>query len=55
VFDLLGREVQTLISGQLEAGTFSLQWSGQQASSGIYFYRLQADGYVHTKRMLLVK
>jgi hypothetical protein len=55
VFDLLGRELETLISGQLEAGKFSVQWNAQQASSGVYFYKLQADGYVETKRMLLMK
>jgi hypothetical protein len=55
VFDLLGRELETLLSGQLEAGTFSVQWNAQNASSGVYFYKLQADGYVETKRMLLLK
>lgn len=55
VFDLLGRELETLFSGQLEAGRFSVQWNAQHASSGVYFYKMQADGYVETKRMLLLK
>lgn len=55
VFDLLGREVETLTSGPLDAGTHSIQWNAQHVSSGVYFYRLQADGYIETKRMLLIK
>jgi len=42
VFDTLGREVSTLLSKQLSAGTYSRQWNTAGLSSGIYFYRLSA-------------
>jgi hypothetical protein len=55
VFDVLGREVATLFAGELEAGVFSVKWDAQHAASGVYFYRMQADGYIETRRMLLAK
>ncbi|MCW5894387.1 MAG: T9SS type A sorting domain-containing protein [Bacteroidetes bacterium] len=55
VFDVLGREVATLVSGRLEAGRHSSSWNAGAFSSGMYFYRIVADGYVATKRMLLLK
>jgi hypothetical protein len=55
VFDVLGREVETLFTGELPAGVFRWRWNPQNAASGMYFYRMQADGYVETKRMLLMK
>jgi hypothetical protein len=55
VFDVLGREVATLLSGQVETGTVSVNWDTQHAASGVYFYRLDAEGYLETKMMLLLK
>jgi lysophospholipase L1-like esterase len=54
VFDTLGREVSTLLSKQLPAGTYSRQWNTAGLSSGVYFYRLQSGEYVETKKMLLL-
>ncbi len=54
VFDLLGREVKTLVSQELGAGSFSVRWQAD-VSSGIYFFRLQAGRYEETKKMLLMK
>ena len=42
VFDALGREVATLVSEEMSAGSYSRQWNAATMSSGIYFYRLQA-------------
>jgi photosystem II stability/assembly factor-like uncharacterized protein len=55
VFDLLGREVKTLISEELSAGSYSRRWITTNESSGIYFYRLQADQFSQTKKILLLK
>ena len=56
VFDALGRELQTLFSGQLSAGTYESNWSGMNRTSGLYFYSLIVNGErVDTKKMVLVK
>jgi lysophospholipase L1-like esterase len=55
VYDTLGREVSTLLSGQLFAGMYSRQWNTAGLSSGVYFYRLQAGDFVETKKMLLLR
>ncbi len=55
VYDVLGREVQSLISGQMEAGVHSLVFDGSRFSSGLYFYELNAGKFRTVKKMLLVK
>jgi photosystem II stability/assembly factor-like uncharacterized protein len=55
VFDLMGREVATIISEKMSAGTYSRQWNAVNMSSGIYFYRLQAGSYTQTKKLVLLK
>jgi sugar lactone lactonase YvrE len=61
VYDLLGREVITLIDGIVEAGEHSVQWDGTNSTggkveSGIYLYRLKSNnGYVDTKKMILLR
>lgn len=55
VFDVLGREVATLVSGGLDAGVHTSAWQTGTISSGIYFYQLRAGGYVETKKMLLLR
>ena len=55
VFDALGREVSTLVSEQLSAGTYSQQWNAASLSSGVYFYRLTAGAYTETKKLLLLR
>jgi hypothetical protein len=55
IFDLLGREVATVISEEMSAGRFSKQWNAAKFSSGIYFCRLTAGGSTQVKKMLLVK
>ena len=55
VYDTLGREVSTLLSNQLSAGTYSHQWNTAGLSSSVYFYRLQAGAYVETKKMILLR
>ena len=55
VFDLIGREVATIFSGEMAAGSYSKQWNASNLSSGIYFYRLQAGSYTQTKKLVFLK
>ena len=55
VYDLIGREVNTLVNQYLNAGTHSVSFSGGNLASGIYFYRIEAGDFVSAKKMLLVK
>lgn len=55
VYDLLGKVVTTLVSGNLDAGTFETSFEGSNYSSGVYFYRLDAGSYTAIKKMLLTK
>lgn len=56
IFDILGREVATLVNEQLKPGSYEVEWDGSNFPSGLYFYRLTTDGsIVDTKKMILVK
>ena len=55
VYDILGREVITLIDKNMEAGSYRAVFDGANLASGSYFYRLSVNGNVFTKQMLLVK
>ena len=55
VYDLLGREVATLVNEQLSPGTYEVDWDGSNFSSGIYYYTLQTEGYSETRKMVVMK
>jgi Secretion system C-terminal sorting domain len=55
VFDELGREVSVLIEGELNAGSYKADFNGSSLSSGVYFYRITADDFTMTKKMILSK
>jgi hypothetical protein len=55
VYDVLGREVTTLVNEAKEPGTYTVQFDGSNLTSGVYFYRLQAGDFVATKRLILLK
>jgi hypothetical protein len=55
VFDLLGREVATVFSGELNAGVHRRQWDGSALPSGVYFYRLQAGDFMDTKKLIVLR
>jgi hypothetical protein len=55
IFDLLGREIATIVSEELLAGSYSKQWNAMNVPSGIYFYCLQAGTSIDTKKLVLLK
>lgn len=55
VFDISGRNVATLISGRVESGNNSIQFNTHNLSSGIYFYKLTAENFTQTKKMMLIR
>lgn len=55
VYDILGREVATLVNEEETAGTYTLKFNGAKLSSGVYFYNLRAGSYTNTKKLLLLK
>ncbi|MBN2425308.1 MAG: T9SS type A sorting domain-containing protein, partial [Calditrichaceae bacterium] len=55
VFDMLGQEMAVLVNGIELPGNKSVNFSAENLSSGIYFYRLQAEGYVITKKLILIR
>ncbi|MCK9211829.1 MAG: T9SS type A sorting domain-containing protein [Ignavibacteriaceae bacterium] len=55
VYDVLGKEVATLVNNELQAGTYSVNFNASNLSSGIYFYALRAGNYAQTKKMILLR
>ncbi|MEO8167382.1 MAG: choice-of-anchor J domain-containing protein [bacterium] len=55
MFDLLGREVATLVNEQKPAGNYSARVNAADLASGIYFYRMDAGAFSQTKKMILMK
>ena len=55
VYDMLGREVATLVNKKLSAGSYEVDWDGSGYTSGVYFYQLITDKNIATKKMVLIK
>ncbi len=55
VFNILGQEVATLVNGNLTAGRYSVDFNASQLAAGAYIYRLTADNFTKTSKMLLIK
>ncbi|MFZ4590842.1 MAG: T9SS type A sorting domain-containing protein [Ignavibacteria bacterium] len=55
VYDITGREIQTLVNERLLAGTYETTFDGSMLNSGVYFYKLTTDGFSESKRMILLK
>ncbi|MCX6163548.1 MAG: T9SS type A sorting domain-containing protein, partial [Ignavibacteriae bacterium] len=55
VFDILGREVRTLVNEVKAPGKYSVDFNGTELSSGVYFYRLESNNFTDIKRMILIK
>ena len=48
-------EVAELVNEKQNAGSYSIIWNASDFSSGVYFYKLQSEGFVQTKKMILTK
>jgi len=55
IYDILGREIQTLVNEQLSPGIYEVEFNGSNYPSGIYYYILTAGYFSQTKKMVLVK
>jgi len=55
VYDILGKEVQTLVNEQLQPGSYEVTFDGSNLPSGVYFYQLRAGDFIETKKMLIIK
>ncbi|MGE5351948.1 MAG: T9SS type A sorting domain-containing protein [Acidobacteriota bacterium] len=55
VYDILGKEVSTLVNGQMTKGSYSVRVDGQNLTSGIYIYQLNANGVMLSRKMTLMK
>jgi hypothetical protein len=55
VYDILGKEIATLVNGQRATGSYQTAFDASLLSSGMYFYQLRAGEYVQTRKMVLMK
>ncbi len=55
VFDVLGREVATLVDEKKEVGEHLVRWDAEGVSSGVYYYKLSTDTYSETKKLVIIK
>ena len=55
VYDILGRQVSTLVDAVQSAGAHRVSFNGSDLPSGVYFYRLSTEGFAKTMRMVLLK
>ena len=60
IYNILGQEIRTLVDEPKDAGYYTVTWDGkdsqgQNVSSGVYFYRLQTENFVETKKMVLMR
>jgi photosystem II stability/assembly factor-like uncharacterized protein len=55
VYDLLGREITTLVNEKKSAGLYSVTFNASEIPSGVYFYRLQAGNFTETKKLVLLR
>ena len=55
VYDILGKEIATLVNENLQQGTYEVKFDGSKLTSGVYFYRLKAGKFSETKKLMLIK
>ena len=55
IYDILGREVTTLVNEKLNVGSYEVSWSAGSYPSGVYYYRLETNDYSSVKKMLMIK
>ena len=55
IYDVLGNEVATLTNEELKVGSYLVSWNATNYPSGVYFYKLETEGFTNTKKMVLLK
>lgn len=55
VYDILGKQISVPVNENLSAGNYKIDFNASGLASGIYFYRLEAEGFTDMKKMILVK
>ncbi|RPI14202.1 MAG: T9SS C-terminal target domain-containing protein [Ignavibacteriae bacterium] len=55
IYDVLGRNVNTLVNGPQNTGKYKIEWDASSFPSGLYFYRLESGTFVSTRKMILIK
>ncbi|MEL6822763.1 MAG: FlgD immunoglobulin-like domain containing protein, partial [Calditrichota bacterium] len=60
VYDINGKLIRTLLSGQMNAGTHELYWNGrtdanESVSSGVYFYIMETESFTQSRKMILTR
>ena len=55
MYDIVGKEIVTLVNEKLSAGSYEVDWDGNGFTSGVYFFKLITDDFVDVKKMLLAK
>ncbi len=60
VFNMMGQKVATLVDGEMDAGSHSVVWNakdsnGESLASGVYLYRMETDGFVQTRKLILMR
>jgi photosystem II stability/assembly factor-like uncharacterized protein len=55
VYDILGKEIASLMNEDKSVGTYELTWNAENLPSGVYFYQLKAGDFISTKKMILLK
>jgi hypothetical protein len=55
VFDILAREVATLVNETLKPGSYTVEWNASGVPSGVYFYRMEAGAFTQARRLVVLK
>jgi hypothetical protein len=55
IYNVLGQTVETLMDRDMEAGSHTVTWDASKSASGVYFYRISANNFTDTKKMLMLK
>ncbi len=55
IYDILGREIAMPVDEELKGGSYNISWNASSFASGVYFYRIETESFIATKKLLLVK
>ena len=55
IYNALGEEIDVLLNRELNSGEYNIQWNAAGLPSGIYIYQFKSEGYVETRKMILLK